>query len=80
MPLVDPVTNSAGGDKTAEWQNKLVGKTLGDSHDEVNFAKKDLPKEHRVIEPGSMVTRDFKEDRLNVHVDDKGIVTHVNHG
>jgi hypothetical protein len=35
MPLIDPVTNSAGGDQTREWQNKLVGKKLGDSHDEV---------------------------------------------
>lgn len=35
MPLIDPVTTSAGGDKTQEWQNKLVGKKLGDNHDEV---------------------------------------------
>jgi hypothetical protein len=35
MPLIDPVTTAAGGDKTQEWQNKLVGKKLGDSHDEV---------------------------------------------
>ena len=33
MPLVDPVTTSAGGDKTQEWQNKLVGKKIGDSSD-----------------------------------------------
>jgi hypothetical protein len=35
MPLVDPVTNSAGGDKTTEWQNKLVGKKIGESSDAV---------------------------------------------
>lgn len=35
MPLVDPVTNSAGGDKTQEWQNKLVGKKIGETSDEV---------------------------------------------
>jgi hypothetical protein len=35
MPLIDPVTTAAGGDKNAEWQNKLVGKKLGDSSDEV---------------------------------------------
>ena len=35
MPLIDPVTSSAGGDKTAEWQKKLVGKKLGDTSNEV---------------------------------------------
>jgi hypothetical protein len=35
MPLVDPVTNAAGGDKTAQWQNKLVGKKIGETSDEV---------------------------------------------
>ena len=28
-----------------------------------SFAKQDLPKEHRVIAHGSMVTQDFKPDR-----------------
>jgi hypothetical protein len=27
------------------------------------FAKADLPKETRVIQPGQMVTKDFKPDR-----------------
>ena len=80
MPLIDPVTTAAGGDKTQEWQNKLVGKKLGDAHDEVvsdpfrqylaiytyslqTFAKTDLPKQARVIEPGSIVTKDFNPDR-----------------
>jgi hypothetical protein len=81
MPLIDPVTTKAGGDKTQEWQNKLVGKKLGDAHDEVvsspllleffcfyaydqqTFARSGLPKETRIIEPGSIVTKDFKPDR-----------------
>jgi len=33
MPLVDPVTTGAGGDKTQEWQSKLVGKKIGESSD-----------------------------------------------
>ena len=28
-----------------------------------SFAKQDLPKEHRVLEPGSMTTQDFNPDR-----------------
>ena len=79
MPLVDPVTNTAGGDKTAQWQNKLVGKKIGETSDAVvrsmkrcilyntnksqTFAKGELPKESRVIQPGQMVTKDFKPDR-----------------
>lgn len=31
-----------------------------------SFARKDLPKEHRVIEHGSMVSQDYKPDRLVV--------------
>jgi hypothetical protein len=30
MPLVVPGINSTPGNKTEEWQNKLVGKKLGD--------------------------------------------------
>jgi len=90
MPLVDPVTTGAGGDKTQEWQSKLVGKKIGESSDatvcvylagcssfvlawsswmdtlvteQKTFAKTELPKEHRVIAPGTMVTKDFKPDR-----------------
>jgi hypothetical protein len=33
------------------------------ANDKQTFAKTDLPKETRVIEPGSMVTKDFKPDR-----------------
>jgi hypothetical protein len=42
--------------------------------------KSQLPPKHRVIAPGTMVTRDFVEDRLNVHVDEKGVCTHCTHG
>jgi hypothetical protein len=44
------------------------------------FCKTDLPQETRVIQPGMMVTKDFKPDRLNVHVNDDGTVSHVTHG
>lgn len=41
------------------------------------FCKRDLPEETRIIEPGMMVTKDFKENRLNVHLKDDGTVSHV---
>ncbi|PBP16223.1 translation machinery-associated protein 20 [Diplocarpon rosae] len=64
MPLVVPGIMSGGEqNKTDEWTNKLVGKKLGESSDEVTFARSELPKETRIIEPGSMVTKDFKPER-----------------
>ncbi|KAJ4257379.1 hypothetical protein ACHAPJ_006171 [Fusarium lateritium] len=79
MPLVVPGINSTSGDSAEDWQNKLVGKKLSDEETstETVFAKRDLPKETRVIEPGTMVTKDFKENRLNVHLKDDGTVSHV---
>ncbi|EGU85246.1 hypothetical protein FOQG_07766 [Fusarium oxysporum f. sp. raphani 54005] len=79
MPLVVPGINSTSGDKAEEWQNKLVGKKLSDEETstETVFAKRELPQETRIIEPGMMVTKDFKEDRLNVHLKDDGTVSHV---
>jgi hypothetical protein len=44
------------------------------------FSKKELPEKHRIVKPGQMMTRDFRVDRLNVHVNDDNIVTKVNFG
>ncbi|KAK5996680.1 hypothetical protein PT974_02020 [Cladobotryum mycophilum] len=82
MPLVVPgLMNTNSGDKTEEWQNKLVGKTLSENEsNETMFCKRDLPQETRIIKPGMMVTKDHNPDRLNVHVTDDGTVSHVIHG
>ncbi|SPO04082.1 uncharacterized protein DNG_06765 [Cephalotrichum gorgonifer] len=81
MPLVVPDVTTNSADKTEEWMRKLVGKKLSDEgSSETNFCKTELPQECRVIKPGMMVTKDFKPDRLNVHVDDEGTVSHVHHG
>ncbi|GAW26005.1 putative pua RNA binding domain-containing protein [Rosellinia necatrix] len=81
MPLNFLGTSSNSGDPTQDWTNKLVGKTVSDSsHSETNFCKKDLPQQCRVIHPGMLVTKDFRPERLNVHVREDGIVSHVQHG
>ncbi|KHN98646.1 translation machinery-associated protein 20 [Metarhizium album ARSEF 1941] len=81
MPLVVPGITSQPDNKTQEWQSKLLGKKLSDTeHTETLFCKKDLPQEHRVVAPGQAVTTDFKEGRLNVHLDDDGTVSRVTHG
>ncbi|KAE8359026.1 hypothetical protein BDV27DRAFT_149950 [Aspergillus caelatus] len=78
MPLVVPEVNS--GDKN-EWLNKLAGKTITEGTSDVtSFAKKDLPESHRILKPGDMRTMDYKPERLNVHLDDKGTVHDVNFG
>lgn len=68
MPLVVPgvttsLTGNSTNDKTAEWQSKLLGKKIGEQSNEQMFAKKDLPSDHRVLEPGSMTTADHKPER-----------------
>ncbi|KAL2882008.1 hypothetical protein SGCOL_002747 [Colletotrichum sp. CLE4] len=82
MPLVVPgINNNDSDDKTQLWTKKLVGKKLHEEEsNETTFCKRDLPEESRVIEPGMMVTKDFRPNRINVHVKEDGTVSHVNHG
>jgi len=83
MPLLVPdVSSTAALAKTQDdWSSLLVGKVLTeDEHSDTQFATRELPENSRVVEPGSKVTRDHVEDRLNVHVDADKKVTHVSLG
>jgi hypothetical protein len=83
MPLVVPgvTADNMPADKAQEWMEKLAGKTLTEGpSSETTFCKTELPQETRVIEPGSMVTKDFRPERLNVQVNEDGTVSHVYHG
>ncbi|EIE80391.1 hypothetical protein RO3G_05096 [Rhizopus delemar RA 99-880] len=68
------------------WQDKLLGKIVLQDDKVTTLAEdeyvriKDLPKPNRVLSPGSMATRDYREERLNVHVDDDMRVTGLNYG
>lgn len=44
------------------------------------FAKQDLPQQHRVLQPDSMKTMDYRPERLNIHVDEEGTVRDVKFG
>ncbi|KAI9793331.1 MAG: hypothetical protein M1833_000776 [Piccolia ochrophora] len=80
MPLVVPGINSSTGGQQGDWESKIVGKKLSEStSDATSFAKKDLPKEHRVVEPDSMLTKDFKADRLNLYLGKDGTVSRVDY-
>jgi len=80
MPLVVPGLQSKDGTCGNDWTSKLMGKKLGDQHDQMTFAKNDLPKEHRVLRPGTMWTADYVPERLNVHVDEHDTVKKVTYG
>ncbi|KAK3687455.1 hypothetical protein B0T22DRAFT_478775 [Podospora appendiculata] len=81
MPLVVPGVTTSSSDKTEEWSNKLVGKKLSEeASSETTFCKTELPQQTRIVHPGQMVTKDFVPERLNVHVNEDGTVSHVVHG
>jgi len=63
MPLVVPGLQSKSGSSGDDWMNKLVGKKIGESADTTTFAKADLPKEHRVVKEGDMLSMDHKPER-----------------
>ncbi|CAD6503407.1 BgTH12-03072 [Blumeria graminis f. sp. triticale] len=79
MTLVVPDTSSGETDtRMGEWETKLVGKTIGDFHSVTTFKKSDLPQKSRIIEPGSVITRDYNPYRLNIFVKEDGVISHVN--
>lgn len=64
-----------------QWQH-LVGKKIV-SKDDVSelspseFYKEDLPQPNRVLGPMSPCTMDFRPNRLNVMVDERGVCERV---
>ncbi|KAL8941777.1 MAG: hypothetical protein Q9211_001668 [Gyalolechia sp. 1 TL-2023] len=86
MPLIIPDLNptstnaaSSSNSQQQEWASKLLGKTLTSTapSDNLSFAKQDLPKDHRIVEPGAMLTQDHRPERLNIHLGEDGTVRHV---
>ncbi|KAI9222267.1 hypothetical protein BC828DRAFT_378820 [Blastocladiella britannica] len=68
-----------------EWKDRLMGKTLVDgpvaeAESTSTFSRTELPQGTRVVKPGTMMTMDFKPERLNVHVDAASKVTNVRNG
>ncbi|ORZ03021.1 hypothetical protein BCR43DRAFT_482592 [Syncephalastrum racemosum] len=68
------------------WAQKLVGKTLIRNNEESSlsgdqiFHTKDLPRNHRVLPPGGVMTMDYRPERLNVYVDENNKVKSVGLG
>ncbi len=57
----------------------LVGKAVTATMED-DARKRSGARAVRVIRRGAMVTMDFRPDRLNIHVDDKGVVTRLRCG
>ncbi|OAD65849.1 hypothetical protein PHYBLDRAFT_119786 [Phycomyces blakesleeanus NRRL 1555(-)] len=59
-----------------EWKERLIGKTILGEDEETTLSSK-LPKPYRLLAPGSIMTRDFNPNRLNVFIDEEKVVTNV---
>ncbi|MDF7777679.1 I78 family peptidase inhibitor [Sphingomonas sp. AOB5] len=70
-PASTPAPPTACG---AEKVGKFVGKKRTDAIS-TEVAKLSGAKSIRWISPGMAVTMDYREDRLNVALDDKGVIT-----
>ncbi|KAJ3357767.1 hypothetical protein GGF32_000849 [Allomyces javanicus] len=66
----------------AFWEQKLVGKTLvrgvsAQATNENQVTEAELPPVHRILSKNSIMTMDYRTDRLNVHIDDDNKITRV---
>ncbi|KAJ3371073.1 hypothetical protein GGF31_003496 [Allomyces arbusculus] len=66
----------------AFWEQKLVGKTLvrgvsAQATNENQVTEAELPPVHRILSKNSIMTMDFRTDRLNVYIDDDNKITRV---
>lgn len=68
--------------KTELWSQRLSGQILVPDPDSPRntFAHEELPASHRICPPGTLLTRDFDEDRINIFTDEEGLVSHVTFG
>lgn len=74
-PAGAPQIDSCGLGSIGDLVGKAVTETMAD-----DARKRSGARAARVIRPGTMVTMDFRPDRLNIDVDDKGIVTNLRCG
>ncbi|CEG80156.1 hypothetical protein RMATCC62417_14530 [Rhizopus microsporus] len=74
------------GNEQNQWHEKLVGKYIVEDDAPTTLSEgeyvrvKDLPKPNRVLFANSIITMDYRTERLNVHVDDNMKVKGVSYG
>lgn len=75
-PAAPPAVAAACDDSQAQW---AIGKKVTEA--DVEQARKDSGAETaRTLKPGQMVTMEFNANRLNLDVDDAGVVTAIRCG
>ncbi|RZA35666.1 MAG: Elastase inhibitor AFLEI Flags: Precursor [Lysobacteraceae bacterium] len=75
-PPVPPATATACDDSQAQW---AIGKKVTDA--DVEQARKDSGAESaRTLKPNQAVTMEFNANRLNLDLDDAGVVTAIRCG
>lgn len=72
LPAPAPERTACGAEKVGQF----VGKTRTNAISN-QVARLSGAKTIRWISPGMAVTMDYREDRLNVHLDDKGVIQSV---
>ncbi len=78
-PARDQTPVMGGGACDAAPVQDLVGKPSGEALGADALARSGA-KVMRWIRPGQVVTMEYREDRLNLHLDDKGVVARINCG
>lgn len=68
-PVVPPAPTRCGQEKVAEFIGKMRTDAIS-----TDVARLSGAKNIRWISPGMAVTMDYREDRLNARVDDKGVI------
>lgn len=66
---------------TDKWSD-LIGETIvrDDSDDKNTIKHSDLPEPFRVIGPYTLVTKDYHENRMNIHTDENDRVVRITYG
>merc|ERR1712226_354752 len=84
--LIQPTTGQEQFYDEADFA-KLIGKKVIDGDKVLKGAGdsdvvvvEDLPVETRIVRPGQRVTKDNRDDRLNLQLDDEGVVVDVEFG
>ncbi|KAI8870118.1 hypothetical protein GQ42DRAFT_155609 [Ramicandelaber brevisporus] len=77
-----PLSSSVGSGQTNRQRTTASSDTAAsDSGSNLKPVGTDeLPKSHRIIKPGGLVTMDYRSNRLNVHVNKDGVISSLHYG
>lgn len=71
---------SCDPDRYTHWVGMTIAAAGKGSPDAGVLGLEKVPKPFRLIEPNSMVTQDYRPERLNLYLDGNGVITRVTCG